>query len=70
MWRSAGSLAFIPSSPLPDVGQHWCSWESLPWNTNDGARMGLATVIGSIVHERILKFTSFMGFLEGTDSNF
>lgn len=26
--------------------------------------MGLATVIGSVMHERILKFTSFKGFLE------
>lgn len=34
--------------------------------------MGLATVIGSLMHERILKFTSFKGFHEGPilSSNF
>lgn len=34
--------------------------------------MGLATVIGSVMHEKVLKFTSFKGFLEGPilSSNF
>lgn len=34
--------------------------------------MGLATVIGSVMHERVLKFTSLKGFLEGPilSSNF
>ena len=34
--------------------------------------MGLAAVIGSVMHEKILKFTSFKGFLEGPilSSNF
>lgn len=34
--------------------------------------MGLATVIGSVMPEKVLKFTSFKGFLEGPilSSNF